>query len=247
METRAPYIANPVDQNGYVKYSEEENKVWQALMQRQMPLLQNRACDEYLQGLELLNLPYDRIPQCEELNTILQSRTGWRLEPVPALIPTQQFFKLLANKQFPLATFIRRFDDIDYIQEPDIFHEIVGHCPLLLHPVYADFVHTYGKLSLEAEPRIQKLLSKLFCFTIEVGLIKTSAGLRIYGGGILSSKNECIYALESPIPERRPFDISLILKTPYSINVMQKIYYVIDDFSRLYSLIETDLVSELNI
>lgn len=243
--TKQPYIARPVDPDGFVQYSEDEHGVWHMLLQRQIPILHNRACDEYMHGFELLKLPKDRIPQCHELNQILFAKTGWLLEPVPALIPVQQFFKLLANRQFPCATFIRRLEDLDYIQEPDIFHEIVGHCPMLLHPIYADFIHSYGKLSLTVKPEVQKLLSKLFCFTIEVGLIKSKNGLRIYGGGILSSKNECVYALESHIPERRPFDLPAILATPYRIDVMQKIYYVIDDFNSLYSLIETDFLSKL--
>lgn len=236
------YIANPTDQYGFVAYSKEEDKIWSELLLRQTALLQKRACNEYLQGLALLNLPSNRIPQLTELNSILKKGTTWQLEAVSALLPANEFFHLLANKKFPVATFIRRREDFNYIEEPDIFHEIVGHCPLLIHPPYADFMESYGKLSLSAPPRIQTLLERIFFFTIETGLIATLEGLRIYGGGILSSYDESSYALDSHLPIRKPFNINEVIQSSYSLQSMQKTYYIIDSFDILHALVNLDLI-----
>jgi phenylalanine-4-hydroxylase len=236
------YVANQVDAEGYAHYTEEENQIWQKLIVRQLPLVQNRACQEYLDGIKALNLSQDKIPQCPDVSKVLQDITGWNLEPVPALIPFSRFFNLLANRKFPAATFIRRREELDYLQEPDIFHEVFGHCPMLTNQACADFTHTYGKLGLKASHADQVMLAKLYWFTIEFGLIKTSQGLRVYGGGILSSKNETVYCLESPIAQRNPFDIMDVLRTPYRIDIMQPIYYVIDSFDVLFNLIEMDLI-----
>lgn len=134
------YVAHYPDENGYVDYSDEENAVWQILFDRQIKILEGRACPEYIKGLELLNMHREEIPQEADINRVLTKHTGWSVEPVPALIPTEQFFNLLANKKFPAATFIRRRDELDYLQEPDIFHEYFGHCPLLTHKEYAEFM-----------------------------------------------------------------------------------------------------------
>lgn len=236
------YVAHPVDAQGNAKYSDDENQVWNTLITRQIPIVKNRACDEYIRGIDLLGLPKDRIPQCPEVSRVLRDATGWALEPVPALIPFDKFFGLLADKKFPAATFIRRREELDYLQEPDMFHEVFGHCPLLTNPAYADFAHTYGKLGLKASHEDRVMLAKLYWFTIEFGLIKTAQGLRIYGGGILSSASETVYCLESDIPARKPLDVLDILRTPYRIDIMQPIYFVIDHFDVLFHLIEMDLI-----
>lgn len=236
------YTAKPLDSNGRVDYTPEENAVWNELYKRQHQIVQGRACDEYIHGLELLNLPADRVPQCYEVSEALQKATGWTLEPVPALISFDRFFALLANRRFPAATFIRRKEELDYIKEPDIFHEVFGHCPLLTNPAYAEFTHTYGKLGLNATPEERILLARIFWFTIEFGLINTAKGLRAYGGGILSSINETVYCVESTIPQRKPFEVLEALRTPYRIDVIQPIYFVIHDFAQLYQLIELDLL-----
>ncbi|MCD6039472.1 MAG: phhA [Gammaproteobacteria bacterium] len=237
------YIAKPVDTTGHAFYTEEENSTWQELFSRQTTIIQGRACEEYLQGLDSLQLPSDRIPQCFEISEVLQATTGWTLEPVPALISFDQFFYLLAHRKFPAATFIRRKEDMNYIQEPDIFHEIFGHCPLLTNPAYAEFTHTYGQLGLKATPEERVMLARLFWFTIEFGLIQTMHGLRAYGGGILSSINETAYCLESDLPERRPFNTMDALSTSYRIDVMQPIYFVLKNFDELYELTHIDLLS----
>lgn len=242
MAKQSSYVAKPVDENGYVNYSDEENAVWNTLYTRQKPLLTNRACNEYSSGLDLLNLPTDRIPQCPDVSKILRQETGWALEPVAALIPFDTFFNLLANKKFPAATFIRRRDELDYLQEPDMFHEVFGHCPLLTNQAYADFTYTYGKLGQKADHKDRVMLAKLYWFTIEFGLINTADGLRIYGGGILSSIGETPYSLESDKAIRKPFDVLEILRTPYRIDIMQPVYYVIDSFDVLFNVIEMDLL-----
>lgn len=237
------YVAKPCDAQGNVAYTEEENQIWHDLILRQTPILQNRACEEYKYGLAQLNLPADRIPQCHEVSKVLQKHTGWSLAPVPALIPFDKFFALLASKQFPAATFIRRREELDYLQEPDIFHEIFGHCPLLTNPAYADFTYHYGKLGLKASPQDRVMLARLYWFTIEFGLIKTAQGLRIYGGGILSSKGETPYSLENPQVRRKAFDPLEVLRTPYRIDIIQPIYFIIDDFQVLFDVIELDLLA----
>lgn len=200
----ANYQAHIPDEHGFVNYSETENKTWQQLFDRQIRLIENRACDEYLYGMEQLNLPSDRVPQLPDVNKVLRKTTGWEVEAVAAVIPFEEFFTLLANKKFPAATFIRTPQDIDYLQEPDIFHEIFGHCPLLTNPVFADFSEQYGKLGLKASKKERIYLARIFWFTVEFGLIETTKGLRIYGAGILSSKGESEYALESHAPEEGP-------------------------------------------
>ncbi len=240
------YTSKAVDAQGYASYTQEENEVWRELYQRQYAIIQGRACDEYLAGLERLQLPQDRVPQCPEVSKVLQEATGWVLEPVPALISFDRFFALLADRRFPAATFIRRKEELDYLKEPDIFHEIFGHCPMLTNPAAAEFTHTYGKLGLKATPEERVLLARLFWFTVEFGLIQTPAGLRAYGGGILSSMSETVYCVESKTPERRPFDALTALKTPYRIDVIQPIYYVLDHFKQLYQLVEMDLMGLIN-
>ena len=153
-------------------------------------MIEGRACQEYLDGIEQLGLPHERIPQLDEINRVLQATTGWRVARVPALIPFQTFFELLASQQFPVATFIRTPEELDYLQEPDIFHEIFGHCPLLTNPWFAEFTHTYGKLGLKASKEERVFLARLYWMTIEFGLVETDQGKRIYGGGILSSPKE---------------------------------------------------------
>jgi phenylalanine-4-hydroxylase len=179
--------------------------VWNTLITRQLKVIEGRACQEYLDGIEKLGLPHDRIPQLGEINKVLGATTGWQVARVPALIPFQTFFELLASKQFPVATFIRTREELDYLQEPDIFHEIFGHCPLLTNPWFAEFTHTYGKLGLQATKEERVYLARLYWMTIEFGLLETPQGRRIYGGGILSSPKETVYSLSGE-PEHQAFD-----------------------------------------
>lgn len=237
------YTSKPVDANGFANYTDSENQVWSTLVKRQTPIVQQYACPEYLDGLKVLQLSDEHIPQCPDMSAILQELTGWSLAPVPALIPADHFFSLLANRQFPCATFIRIPEELDYLQEPDIFHEVFGHCPLLTNKAYADFTQLYGKLSLAANEADREMLARLYWFTVEFGLVNTAHGVRAYGGGILSSKNETIYCVDSTTAVRKPFSALDALRTPYRIDIMQPIYYVLENFDQLFGLLETDLTA----
>jgi len=236
------YVAKQPDAQGFVDYTDAENKVWGTLIKRQMTIIEKYACDEFLDGLHKLNFAEDRIPQCSEVSDALRPHTGWAVEPVAAIIPFKQFFQLLTDKKFPAATFIRRKEELDYLQEPDIFHEFYGHCPLLTQPAYADFVQWYGENALEADPELYPILGRLFWFTIEFGLLNTSKGLRIYGGGILSSYQETQYALDSKKPKRVPFDLKAVINTEYRYDIIQEIYYIIERLDSLFELKQIDII-----
>ena len=257
---KQPYLSHQPDSQGHIHYSDDENAMWQALLTRQAKQIPNRACSAYLEGLEKLNLPSTHIPQLHDIDEILQATTGWQTAAVPALISFGKFFKFLANKRFPVATFIRRFEDMDYIEEPDVFHEIVGHCPLLTHPAFAAFNETYGKLGLDASKEERWFLARLYWFTIEFGLVGSHPdNRRIYGGGILSSPSETIYALNGSDtlqqsnhqqqpqnqPEHRAFDLLDVLRTPYRIDHIQPIYYVIDDLDALFDIVDSDIMGKV--
>lgn len=237
------YIAKNPDKNGNVDFTAEENGTWQILIERQMEVVKNRACPEFLEGLEKLALPHDRVPQCHELSAVLQDCTGWSVEPVAAIIPLEKFFTLIANRKFPAATFIRVREELDYLQEPDIFHEFFGHCPLLTNAAYADFVQWYGATALKADKKVQSLLGRLFWFTIEFGLIQVKEGMRIYGGGILSSYKETIFSLEDHMPKRLPFDLLTVLNTPYRYDIIQDKYFVINDLAELFNIKGENILS----
>lgn len=242
--TKSNYAAKETDREGRVDYTKEENETWQLLIERQLTVIKERACNEFLDGLEKLQLPHDRIPQCYEVTEKLQQATGWSVKAVPALISISEFFTLLANKQFPAATFIRKREELDYLKEPDIFHEFFGHCPLLTNPAYADFVEWYGKTALTIDSsKIHSLLGRIFWFTIEFGLLNTANGLRIFGGGILSSFEETVFALESPKPQRIPFDIHKVLDTKYRYDEIQKEYFVLNNIEELYRIQNEDIVT----
>jgi phenylalanine-4-hydroxylase len=235
------YISNPVDEKGYVEWSELENNTWKTLVSRQKDIIIGRASDEFMTGLELLNFPADRIPQLPEINKVLLETTGWGVEPVPALIQPKEFFTLLSNKRFPAATFIRIPEEIDYIQEPDIFHEIYGHTPLLTNQAYGDFMEKFGTLALKAQPKDRRRLFRLFWFTIEFGLLKTPEGLKAYGGGILSSIGETQYCLTED-SKKIDFDILEVLRTPYRIDIMQPLYFIIEKFDDLFTILDHDIL-----
>lgn len=238
------YVSKMPDDTGNVPYTPEEHEIWQILIERQDKVVQGRACDEFLEGLKLLDLPQDRIPQNHEVSGKLRELTGWEVAYVPAVIPANEFFTLLANKRFPAATFIRVPEELDYLEEPDIFHEIYGHCPLLTNQAYADFMQAYGELALKATKAQRKCLFRLFWFTIEFGLMETPEGRRIYGGGILSSKSETIYALDVDNgPEVAPLDVLRVLRTPFRIDMIQPQYFLINGLDDLFGLVDGDIMS----
>lgn len=238
------YVSKEVSSSLHVDWNEEENSTWAYLYNRQKEIIKGRACQEFFQGLEDLGLTEDRIPQIYEINETLKKTTGWAVEPVPALIQPKEFFTLLANKKFPAATFIRIPEHMDYLQEPDIFHEVYGHTPLLTNKAYGDFMEKFGKLALKAEPKDRRKLFRLFWFTIEFGLVKTAEGIRAYGGGILSSIGETQYCLTDK-SEKVPFDIMTALRTPYRIDIMQPLYFVLDKFEDLFTILDKDILAML--
>lgn len=239
------YVSREPDEDGFIHWSSEDNAVWRDLVERQLKLIPGKACDEYMEGLRLLDLPTQRIPQLGEINQVLGATTGWQVAQVPALIPFEEFFRLLANRQFPVATFIRTREEFDYLQEPDIFHEIFGHCPLLTNKAFADFTHLYGELGLAATPKERVYLARLYWFTVEFGLLSTEQGLRIYGGGILSSPGETEYAVNSDKPERKPLTVLDAMRTPYRIDIMQPIYYTLESVDQLFKIGEQDIMASV--
>ncbi|MDO6427996.1 phenylalanine 4-monooxygenase [Thalassotalea sp. 1_MG-2023] len=230
MAKSSAYVSKYPDEDGNIQWSDEENSIWHDLITRQLSCIQGTACDEYIAGFEKLKLPTDRIPQLEEVSKVLRAETGWQCEPVPALIGFGEFFRLLSEKKFPVATFIRTREEFDYLQEPDIFHEIFGHCPLLTNPSFADYTEAYGKMGLNATKEQRVFLARLYWFTVEFGLLDTPEGLRVYGGGIISSPTETEYALNDKNVERKTlsFDSVLdVLRTPYRIDILQPVYYML--------------------
>lgn len=241
MEFVSRYVSHQPDQHGMVAYSAEEDRVWQILFDRQMKLLPGRACDEFINGLEELGFAASHIPQLPDVSRRLKAKTGWEVAAVPALISARAFFELLTERRFPAATFIRTFEELDYVKEPDVFHELFGHCPMLTNPVFAKFVHDYACKVLSFPEADWPLLQRLFWFTVEFGLIKTAKGLRAYGGGILSSITETVYCAESYEAMRVLFDPVVALRMPYRIDMLQQVYFVIDDYQQLYDVVTADI------
>lgn len=237
------YVAKIPDENGIIPYTDEEHSVWADLYARQIKIIEGRACQEFMDGLDILNLPTDRIPQPLEVSKTLMERSGWQVEPVPALINFDRFFRLLAERKFPAASFIRSRDEMDYLQEPDIFHEIFGHTAMLTNKAFANFTEAYGRAGVKATKEERVFLARLYWFTVEFGLLQTTDGVKIYGGGIASSPGETIYALESPEPLRRPFDPIDALRTPYRIDIFQTVYYILDRMDDLFELADADLLA----
>lgn len=237
------YEAKVPDENGIIPYSDAEHGVWADLYKRQMEIIQGRVCQEFLDGLDILQLPADHIPQPADVSKVLLERTGWEVAPVPALINFDRFFRLLSERRFPAASFIRTREEMDYLQEPDIFHEIFGHTTMLTHQAFADFTEAYGKAGVQADKKDRPMLARLYWFTVEFGLLDTpAAGTRIYGGGIASSPGETVYALEDERPLRRPFHPVDALRTPYRIDIYQSVYYILDRMDDLFELAREDLL-----
>jgi len=217
------------------EYTANEHSVWDTLYARQLEILQDRAAPVFWRGLERLELSRSGIPNLVRLNKSLKAMTGWEIVMVPHLVPDDVFFNHLANRRFPAGRFIRGADQLDYLQEPDVFHDIFGHVPMLAHPVFADYMQAYGQGGLRALKHGQlKNLARLYWYTVEFGLIQTSEGTRIYGAGIVSSASESVFALESDVPNRLGFDLLRIMQTEYEIDQFQKTYFVIDSYDQLF-------------
>lgn len=233
---RADYT---VDQP-YERYTDAEQARWRFLYDRQKKLLPGYAAKEYIDGLEALNAG-DAIPRLDDANKILMEATGWQLVAVPGLIPDDVFFDHLANCRFPVSWWMRGEHELDYLVEPDFFHDFFGHVPLLSNPVFAEYMRKYGRGGPKAiKHNAQKMLARLYWYIVEFGLINTPDGLRAFGAGMLSSKNETIYSIENPKPNRVAFDLERVLNTAYMVDDFQKTYFVIDSFEQLFEISDCD-------
>jgi len=232
------------------QYAPSEHAMWDTLFARQVAMLSGRAAPAFLEGIDVLRMSKPGIPDFDELSERLHKATGWSVVAVPGLIPDEVFFENLANRRFVAGRFIRTPEQIDYLREPDVFHDVFGHAPLLVHPVFADYMQAYGQGGLRSMQygSIQRL-ARLYWYTVEFGLIRDGDGLKLYGAGIVSSSSESRYALESDSPNRLGFDLKRIMRTKYRIDDFQQDYFVIDSFEQLLrETLETDfgpLYSEL--
>ena len=219
---------------GWDRYTPEEHATWDTLFARQLRQLPGRVAPEFLEGLDVLRLSRPGIPDFAELSDRLMAATGWQVVAVPGLVPDDVFFDHLANRRFVAGNFIRRPDQLDYLQEPDVFHDVFGHVPLLANPVFADYMQAYGRGGQRAAAMgaIDRL-ARLYWYTVEFGLVRTDDGLKLYGAGIVSSHAESIFALDDPSPHRLGFDLKRLLRTRYRIDDFQQNYFVIDSFEDL--------------
>ena len=224
----------------YAAYTEADHDTYRRLYERQSTLLPGLASQAFIDALPSLGA-VDRIPRFDDINARLMKATGWEIVAVPGLIPEVPFFSLLANRKFPVTDWIREPEEFDYVVEPDIFHDLFGHVPLLFNPVIADFVQAYGQGGLRAsELGACELLSRVYWYTIEFGLIREAGGLRAYGAGILSSSGELAHSVQSPEPKRLPLSLARAMRTRYKIDTYQQTYFVIDDMQQLLDFAATD-------
>ena len=219
---------------GWDAYTAEEHATWDTLFARQIAMLPGRVTPEFMDGLDMLRLSKPGIPDFDELSERLMKATGWQVVAVPGLVPDDVFFDHLANRRFVSGNFIRRPDQLDYLQEPDVFHDVFGHVPLLANPVFADYMQAYGQGGQRAAAMgaIDRL-SRLYWYTVEFGLVRAGDGLALYGAGIVSSRSESVFALDDASPNRIGFDLKRVMRTRYRIDDFQQSYFVIDSFEEL--------------
>lgn len=238
-----PQSADWTIDQGWAGYTAAEHATWRTLYERQVLLLKGRACDEFVQGMKDLSIGPDQIPDFRRLSDLLMQRTGWQVVAVPGLVPDDVFFEHLANRRFPSGNFIRKPHQLDYLEEPDVFHDVFGHVPMLMNPVIADYIQAYGAGGLRAQ-RLGKLkqLARVYWYTVEFGLVQQTEGLRIYGAGIASSAAESVFALEDPSPNRIGFELKRVMRTRYRIDDFQESYFVLDSFDELLELARIDFL-----
>ena len=232
-----PVYATGTVEQPWASYTKTDHEVWDTLYRRQRELLPAYACQAFLDGLDTFGMGEGGIPRFDDLNEVLGKATGWTIVAVEGVLPDEVFFDHLANRRFPVSWWIRKPEQLDYLSEPDLFHDLFGHVPLLLNPVFADYMQAYGKGGMKAHaigPEALMNLTRLYWYTVEFGLIRTDAGLRIYGAGIVSSKGESIYSIDSKAPNRIGFDLERVMNTRYRIDTFQQTYFVIDDFQQLF-------------
>lgn len=223
------------------RYTASEHAVWRTLFNRQTKLLPGRACNEFVQGMRALPIAAEEIPDFRRLSDVLMKHTGWQVVAVPGLVPDEVFFEHLANRRFPAGQFIRKADQLDYLEEPDVFHDVFGHVPMLMHPVIADYIQAYGFGGLRARKLgVIPNLARVYWYTVEFGLVTQPDGLRIYGSGIVSSYTESIFALEDASPNRVRFDLERVMRTRYRIDDFQESYFVLGHLDELLELARID-------
>ena len=223
------------------RYSAAEHAVWRTLFARQTKLLPGRACDEFVEGMRSLPIGPDEIPDFRRLSDVLGRRTGWQVVAVPGLVPDEVFFEHLANRRFPAGQFIRDAGRLDYIEEPDVFHDVFGHVPMLVNPVIADYLQAYGVGGLRAQKMgVLPNLARVYWYTVEFGLVEQHGGVRLYGSGIASSYTETVFALEDGSPNRIRFDLERVMRTRYRIDDFQETYFVLGNFDELLELARID-------
>jgi phenylalanine-4-hydroxylase len=236
-----PVAADYTIDQDWSAYTEAEHDRWNRLFERMAGLLPGRACSEFLAGLDRLSLGRAGVPDLEKLSERLEAISGWRVVAVPSLVPDHVFFDHLANRRFPAGAFLRTEAEFDYIEEPDIFHDVFGHVPLLTNRPYAEFMQAYGQGGHRAlEMGALPALARLYWYTIEFGLIREAGGLRLFGAGIMSSPKETVFALEDASPNRIGFDLERVMRTEYRIDDFQQTYFVIEDFESLLAATAAD-------
>ncbi len=229
-----------IDQ-GWANYTKEEHGVWRTLFERQSKLLPGRACDEFIRGMQDLPIGPEQIPDFEQMSKVLKKRTGWEVVAVPGLVPDDVFFGHLANRRFPAGQFIRKPHELDYLEEPDVFHDVFGHVPMLMNPVIADYIQAYGEGGLRASRLgVLEKLARVYWYTVEFGLVQQSDGLRIYGAGIASSASETRFSVESDSPNRVRFELERVMQTNYRIDDFQETYFVLGHLDELLELAQID-------
>jgi phenylalanine-4-hydroxylase len=237
----APPSADWTIDQGWANYTAQEHGVWKTLFERQSKLLPGRACDAFVQGMRDLPIGAEQIPDFRALSDVLMKKTGWQVVAVPGLVPDDVFFDHLANRRFPSGQFIRKPHELDYLEEPDVFHDVFGHVPMLMNPAIADYIQAYGKGGLRAQSLgVLDKLARVYWYTVEFGLVQQKDGLRIYGAGIASSYTETLFALEDPSPNRIAFELERVMRTRYRIDDFQESYFVIDHLDALLDLARID-------
>ena len=229
-----------IDQ-GWHNYTPQEHAVWKTLFERQSKLLPGRACNEFVRGMQDLPIGPDQIPNFEQLSETLSQRTGWQIVAVPGLVPDDVFFEHLAHRRFPAGHFIRKPHELDYLEEPDVFHDVFGHVPMLMNPAIADYIQAYGEGGLRAKRLgVLEKLARVYWYTVEFGLVKQPDGLRVYGAGIASSATETVFSVEDDSPNRVAFDLERVMRTNYRIDDFQESYFVLENLNDLLKLARID-------
>jgi len=244
LETRPDFTIDPPLE----RYGAVDHAVWDQLYRRQMALLEGRACEAFIEGARRIGLNVAHVPNFDAVSERLMAATGWRIVAVPGLVPERIFFEHLAHRRFPVTWWMRRPDQLDYLEEPDCFHDLFGHVPLLADPVFANAIHAYGRAALAVDERARPLLARLYWYTVEFGLIRDASaprGVKIYGAGIVSSKGESLHSVESAAPNRLAFDLERVLRTRYRIDTFQKTYFVIDSFAQLFDALGAGIAARL--